>query len=152
MKAKLEKQVAFLFSAAHLIPTPAAGNESRMHGHTYQCQITLEGFNINQEGYLIAPGVIENLVTERYDNVVLNNLPEYTIKQGMRPDMHPSTEMLAVNIFGLVQQHLDSLPVALQCTKVELEAWGEGEKEKVIYHPVIPEDWGEDDESRFRQL
>ncbi len=55
------------FSAAHYIDSNQAGICQQMHGHTYYCDITIAGDELDETGFLIDFKIIKELVHQRFE-------------------------------------------------------------------------------------
>lgn len=101
------------FAAAHLIPHEDAGKCAYMHGHTYFCNLTIVGDKLDHTGFLVNFHDLKKIVHDRYDHKVINEVGvQYEDEVYM-----PSTEVLAQEIWQLVQVYLnamDTRPVCLQ--------------------------------------
>jgi len=99
------------FSAAHFIPTEAAGKCANMHGHTYFVNITIAGDTLDESGFLVNFQDLKKIVHKRYDHTVLNDHEEFT---GID---FPTTEVIARTICERIERHLktmDNRPYCLQ--------------------------------------
>lgn len=69
---RYELNKEFHFAAAHYIPAEAAGRCSRVHGHTYYCNVTVGGDRLDECGFLVNFSEIKKLVQDRFDHRLLN--------------------------------------------------------------------------------
>lgn len=93
------------FAAAHFIPNGKAGKCHTMHGHTYWVDVTIAGDELNDIGMLVNFADVKDLIHGRYDHNVLNSFPEYT-GDHTEPHLMPTTEVVAQNIYEIVENHL----------------------------------------------
>ncbi len=89
MRTRLER--TFRFEAAHFLPKVPAGHKcSRMHGHSYQVEVVIEGEIQPELGWLIDFAEIDEKVSplvRQLDHHVLNEI------EGLG---NPTSELLAV--------------------------------------------------------
>jgi 6-pyruvoyltetrahydropterin/6-carboxytetrahydropterin synthase len=102
MRTRLER--TFRFEAAHFLPKVPEGHKCRrMHGHSYQVEVAIEG-NIDPElGWLIDFAEIDEKVSpliRRLDHHVLNEI------EGLG---NPTSELLAVWLWQHIQPALPGL-------------------------------------------
>jgi 6-pyruvoyltetrahydropterin/6-carboxytetrahydropterin synthase len=116
-------------SAAHFIPHDDAGNCQYMHGHTYFINITIAGDELDEMGFLIDFKVIKNLIHKKYDHTVLNDHPEFKLK-------NPTTEQVAETIWSTIQQKLNTLSHQPKCIQVVVR---ETPTSYVVYRPKAEE-------------
>jgi len=105
----------FHFAAAHCVPSEAAGECSRLHGHTYYANVTVAGDRLDSSGFLVNFATIKKLVHNRFDHTVLNE--DRSSFSDEDPDRFPTTEVVARTIWEIVQDYLDrteNRPVCLQ--------------------------------------
>lgn len=115
----------FTFDAAHRLYRSDLSPEQnqkifgkccKIHGHTYRLRITVSGF-IDESGMIIhfshLKDIVHELVIDRYDHTMLNELSEYQITP-------PTAEVMASHIFTLLQQRLVLQKIAL-CSVVLYE-------------------------------
>jgi 6-pyruvoyltetrahydropterin/6-carboxytetrahydropterin synthase len=107
----------FQFAAAHLIPHEDAGKCAYMHGHTYFCNLTIVGNQLDHTGFLVNFHDLKKLVHDRYDHKIINGVPFITQAEG---EVIPSTEAMAKEIHAIVQRHLDGLHIPVACVQVFL--------------------------------
>jgi 6-pyruvoyltetrahydropterin/6-carboxytetrahydropterin synthase len=120
----------FQFAAAHLIPHEDAGKCAYMHGHTYFCNLTIVGNQLDHTGFLVNFHDLKKLVHDRYDHKVINDVPFLT-QQGV-DYVVPSTEAMAKEIHTIVQMYLDTLSMQVVCLQVFLR---ETPTSYVVYRP-----------------
>lgn len=111
----------FTFSAAHYIPNEKAGPCQHMHGHNYTVNLTIAGRELDDMGFLVNFSDLKKLVHGKFDHSVLND------NIGM-----PSTEMMAVTIYNIVQEHLDHMANSPEVMQVLVR---ETDSSYVIYRP-----------------
>ncbi|QJC50570.1 6-carboxytetrahydropterin synthase [Paenibacillus albicereus] len=70
---RFELNKEFHFAAAHYIPAEAAGRCSRVHGHTYHCNVAVGGDRLDECGFLVNFSEIKKLVQDRFDHRLLND-------------------------------------------------------------------------------
>jgi 6-pyruvoyltetrahydropterin/6-carboxytetrahydropterin synthase len=105
------------FSAAHFVPHAGAGACSDVHGHTYFVNITIAGNQLDELGFLVNFGTLKKLVHGRYDHTLMNDHEEYTKQFTGKPEQFPTTEIVAKNIYTIVEEYLnkqENQPVCLQ--------------------------------------
>jgi 6-pyruvoyltetrahydropterin/6-carboxytetrahydropterin synthase len=89
MRARLER--SYRFEAAHQLPKVPAGHKcARMHGHSYQIHVVIEGEVDPELGWLLDFAAIDehaNPLVKRLDHQVLNEI------EGLA---NPTSELLAV--------------------------------------------------------
>ena len=89
MRTRLER--TYRFEAAHFLPKVPAGHKcARMHGHSYQIQIAIEGDVDAERGWVMDFAAIDEHVVpiiKRLDHQVLNEI------DGLA---NPTSELLAV--------------------------------------------------------
>lgn len=95
----------FTFHAAHQLRWHP-GNCSRLHGHTYRCEVTVEG-NVNENGIIIdfdeLMTIIDGIIMSKLDHQYLNDIFE-----------NPTAEIIAGHILcELVKEGLDVSQVRL---------------------------------------
>lgn len=106
------------FAAAHRVPHPGAGACANMHGHTYFVNITVAGNELDEQGFLVNFGTLKKIVHGRYDHTVMNSHAEYTDSEDDSPDFFPTTEIVAENIWRIVQQYLNEQYNSPKCLQV----------------------------------
>ena len=83
------------FIARHYLIGGDWGPENHIHSHHYKLEIVLEGFNLDQHGYLVdivhLEALLDELVT-RYRDSVLNDLPEF---EGLNPSIEHFCRIVA---------------------------------------------------------
>ncbi|MFD1955454.1 6-pyruvoyl tetrahydropterin synthase family protein [Paenibacillus thailandensis] len=120
----------FQFAAAHFIPDEAAGHCARLHGHTYFCNITIGGDELDRTGFLANFSEIKKLIHGRFDHSSLNEHLE--LFPGDVPERYPTTENVARTIAELVQAYLDGKGNGAVCLQVFLR---ETPTSYVVYRP-----------------
>lgn len=95
----------FSFAAAHFIPTELAGKCMNTHGHNYKVNLTIAGDELDEAGFLANFGTLKKLVHDRYDHSVLNEHDEF---KGSEPYTFPTTEVVARQIYEIVQHYLST--------------------------------------------
>ncbi|MCA9283586.1 MAG: 6-carboxytetrahydropterin synthase QueD [Phycisphaerales bacterium] len=102
MHVRLSK--TFSFEAAHWLPTFPEGHKCRrMHGHSFQVEVVVEGAVDPEKGYLIDYGDIKAAiepVRKRLDHYCLNEI------DGLE---NPTSEMLARWIWDRLRPELSLL-------------------------------------------
>ena len=102
MKTRLVRK--FDFHAAHRLMTFPEGHKCRrMHGHTYQCEVVLEGEVDPAVGYFIEFDQIKAALRpleEKLDHAYLNDLDGLDV---------PTTEVLAAWIYDRLKPSLPQL-------------------------------------------
>ncbi len=120
---ELNKEMSL--SCAHYIPAEEAGVCKRVHGHTYTINLTIVGDALNEIGFLVDFKLLKKLVHDRYDHTLLNEHPEFQ-------DRPPTTEVMAEQIWTLVQHSLEGMANKPQCLQVIVR---ETPTSYVIYRP-----------------
>ncbi|UKM63144.1 6-pyruvoyl tetrahydropterin synthase [Weizmannia phage Youna2] len=120
------------FSAAHYVPHPGAGVCARVHGHTYFVNITIAGDELDDMGFLANFADLKKVVHGRYDHTLMNDHPEFTYSPNDDPNMFPTTEVVARQIFEHVQHYLDKKPNKPKCLQVIVR---ETPTTYVVYRP-----------------
>jgi 6-pyruvoyltetrahydropterin/6-carboxytetrahydropterin synthase len=100
-KFELNKDIAL--ASAHFNPHETAGKSRNMHGHTFIVNITIVGNELQDSGFLVNFGTINELVADKFDHTVLNDHPEFA-------ETFPTTEGIAQTLFHMIQKELDGLP------------------------------------------
>jgi len=121
---RFELNKDFQFAAAHFIPHPSAGACANVHGHTYFCNLTVAGNELDVTNFLVNFGDLKKLVHKRFDHTLINEVEKRV--------HHPSTEAMAELIWTIVQDHLDTLPHKPKCLQVFLR---ETPTSYVVYRP-----------------
>lgn len=106
------------FAAAHFVPHAGAGACAEMHGHTYFVDIMIVGNKLDEQGFLVNFGTLKKLVHGRYDHSVMNDHEEYTKSFNGHPNQFPTTEIVAENIFNLVNSYLNDQENGAKCLQV----------------------------------
>ncbi len=111
---KLELRKTFQFEAAHLLPLlPAAHKCRRLHGHSFQVEVVVEGENDPKLGWVMDYADISAAfkpLWEQLDHNYLNEIPGLD---------NPTSENVAVWIWNLLKPALPLLKeivVAETCT------------------------------------
>lgn len=107
-KFELNKDIEL--AAAHFNPHETAGLSRNMHGHTFIISITLVGDELQDSGFLVNFGVINEFV-QRFDFSVLNEHPEFAAQ-------FPTTEGIAKTVYHLVADALTEMPNKPKCLQV----------------------------------
>lgn len=121
------------FAAAHSIPHPDAGKCAQVHGHTYFCNLSICGDNLDHTGFLVNFHELKTLIHDRYDHKLINDV-DFLTTYANGEILMPSTEIMAQEIHFLVQRHLDTLPTRPVCIQVFLR---ETPTSYVVFRPVI---------------
>jgi 6-pyruvoyltetrahydropterin/6-carboxytetrahydropterin synthase len=120
----------FHFAAAHYVPSEEAGKCSRVHGHTYFCNVTIAGDQLDSIGFLVNFAVIKELIHDRFDHTLLNDDTEsFDDRDSAR---FPTTEIAAKTIADIIQAHLDQTANRPVCLQVFLR---ETPTSYVVYRP-----------------
>ena len=102
MRTRLER--TFRFEAAHSLPKVPPGHKcARMHGHSYQIDVVVEGELDAEKGWLLDFGDLDAAVMpliDRLDHRVLNEI------EGLS---NPTSEMLAVWLWDRLRPGLPQL-------------------------------------------
>lgn len=102
MRTRLER--TFRFEAAHFLPKVPEGHKCRrMHGHSYQVDVAIEGEIDPESGWLMDFAEIDENVSpliRRLDHHVLNEI------EGLA---NPTSELLAVWLWQHIQPSLRGL-------------------------------------------
>lgn len=113
MRTRLER--TYRFEAAHFLPRVPPGHKcARMHGHSYQIDVAIEGEIGEETGWLMDFSDIDEHVTpliRRLDHHVLNELEDLA---------NPTSELLAVwlwkrlvtTLSGLVEVVVSETPTS----------------------------------------
>jgi 6-pyruvoyltetrahydropterin/6-carboxytetrahydropterin synthase len=123
----------FVFSAAHFVPHEGAGGCSRVHGHNYTVNLTIVGDSLDEMGFLANFSELKKLVHKRYDHTLMNDHKEYTHDFNHSPDYFPTTEVVAENIYRIVQKYLYEKENRPQCIQVIVR---ETDTSYVVYRPT----------------
>jgi 6-pyruvoyltetrahydropterin/6-carboxytetrahydropterin synthase len=113
------------FAAAHYVVGESAGVCQRMHGHTYYCDVTIAGDELDEIGFLVNFKTLKDLVHKKFDHRLLN---EFDIWK----DRNPTTEVVAETIYETIQSYLDQLANRPVCIQVLVR---ETPTSYVIYRP-----------------
>ena len=108
----------FVFDAAHRLyrkDLPLEKNREifgkccKMHGHTYRLRVTVSG-KVDANGMIIhfseLGRIVKELIINRYDHEVLNDLEEFR-------DQQPTAENMVRHIFRVVGKRLAQIDVTL---------------------------------------
>ena len=102
MRTRLER--TYRFEAAHFLPRVPPGHKcARMHGHSYQIDVAIEGEIGEETGWLMDFSDIDEHVTpliRRLDHHVLNELEDLA---------NPTSELLAVWLWKRLATTLSGL-------------------------------------------
>ena len=129
---RYELHKEFHFAAAHYIPAEAAGHCSRVHGHTYYCDVTVAGNQLDECGFLVNFADIKKIVHNRFDHRLLNEDEAFGSSPESDPDTFPTTEVVARTVWEIVQEELDRRSNGARCIQVFLR---ETPSSYVIYRP-----------------
>lgn len=103
----------FTFDASHQLPDLPEGHKcSRLHGHTYTVDITVEGDALTGPGWVVdfadlAP--LGRMLTDRFDHRHLNDAVGFP----------PTSELLANHLLAWCQDHL-TLPAGVRVGAVRV--------------------------------
>jgi 6-pyruvoyltetrahydropterin/6-carboxytetrahydropterin synthase len=109
------------FKARHFLFGGDWGEENQPHSHAYRLEVTLEGGNLDEHGFLIDlvdfESVLDGLV-DAYADKLLNDQPAFE-------GLNPSLEHFAGIIAGDVADQVPSPPVAVVSVKLweNEDAW-----------------------------
>ena len=99
----------FSFDAAHYLKG-YIGNCANLHGHTYECEVTVFG-SFDAFGMIIdfqvLKAIIEKQIKAKFDHVCINDVVEY----------NPTAENMVTDIATMFMQHL---PGHIKVVKVKL--------------------------------
>lgn len=109
------------FSAKHFLMGENRGKEGRPHSHQYTVELSLEGPELNEEGFLVDIDVVKgrlDLLLSRIEDQNLNSLPEIA-------GTNPSIERLAAYICDGIEIEDGCAELASMTVKVweDDEAW-----------------------------
>jgi len=82
------------FIAQHYLIGGDWGAENQLHSHHYQLELQLDGYELDQHGYLVDILEIEAALNEmvaRYKDQTLNNMPEFS---GLNPSIEHFSRLL----------------------------------------------------------
>jgi 6-pyruvoyltetrahydropterin/6-carboxytetrahydropterin synthase len=96
-----ELMVELSFDAAHQI-AGSGGRCERLHGHTWQVEVFVQGKELDEEGLLIDFAELKKIV-----NRYVGKLDHRYINEAL-PGMNPTTENIARYLFQKVQGDIDS--------------------------------------------
>jgi len=115
------------FIARHYLTGGNWGGENEIHSHHYALEVSLEGPELNEHGYLMDIVEIEerlDKIMSRLQDSVLNELPEFA-------GLNPSIEHLADQCCQWLQDGLTNPP--LSCVSVKVfennDAWASCHRE-----------------------
>ncbi len=112
------------FAAAHYIPKESAGRCQNVHGHTYFCNVTVLGDELDEAGFLVNFQAIKKLIHGKFDHETLNDHTTESNSFTSDSASMPSTEAMASLIWDTVQDYLDEVSEAedreLICAQVFL--------------------------------
>jgi 6-pyruvoyltetrahydropterin/6-carboxytetrahydropterin synthase len=86
------------FTAQHYLTVPNCGPENEWHSHHFRVEVSLEGRELNEHGYLVdIVRVKEALATlvDRYRDATLNDLPEF---EGLNPSVEHFSRIFCTRI------------------------------------------------------
>jgi 6-pyruvoyltetrahydropterin/6-carboxytetrahydropterin synthase len=111
------------FIAQHYLTGGDFGDENEWHSHHYAVEVTLNGTDLNNHGYLVDITDIENILSTLiniYEDSTLNELPEFE-------GLNPSLEHFARIFYSRFTEALDLS--ALSGVKIKLwedeDCWAE---------------------------
>lgn len=107
----------FHFAAAHYVPHEDAGKCRLTHGHTYYTNITIVGDELDHTGFLVNFQKIKQLIHKRFDHTTLNDDPTFSNTDA---NFFPTSEVVAREIYNIVQEYLDTLANHPRCIQVFL--------------------------------
>jgi 6-pyruvoyltetrahydropterin/6-carboxytetrahydropterin synthase len=107
----------FHFAAAHYVPHEDAGKCQYTHGHTYFTNITIVGDELDHTGFLVNFQKIKELIHKRFDHRTLNDDDAFSDEDA---DYFPTSEVVAREIYKIVQEYLDTLEHKPRCIQVYL--------------------------------
>lgn len=121
----------FTFDSGHRLSN-YNGKCRRLHGHTYHCEITIGGVELDDLGMVLDFGVLKDIFKEQVDakfdhRMLLYDKDEYNkkIATAITPDAdsicwvgyNPTAENIGKDIFGIIQA---GLPIGISVLKVKL--------------------------------
>lgn len=115
----MELHKEFDFCAAHNLPDPSASPCDQLHGHTYFVDLCIVGHDVDNLGMLVNFRDLKKLIHDRFDHQCINSIP-FQSHLAKRLGEMPSTEVLAHEIWWIVQKYLDTLPNNPLCLQVFL--------------------------------
>lgn len=122
----------FQFAAAHYVPHADAGACQFIHGHTYFVDITVVGNDLGEDGFLVNFQDLKKLVHNRYDHKIINEV-EFLGGDKDKPKPMATTEVMAQEIWHIVQTHLFTTKNQPLCTQVYLR---ETPTSYVVFRPL----------------
>jgi 6-pyruvoyltetrahydropterin/6-carboxytetrahydropterin synthase len=102
------------FIAQHYLIGGDWGKENEKHSHNYIVEVTLEGKQLDEHGYLVDITEIETCMNEtvaRFKGITLNDLPEFA-------GLNPSIERLANLFCSSILHGMRNPPVSAVCVKI----------------------------------
>lgn len=107
------------FIAQHYLIGGDWGAENQLHAHHYKLDLRLEGYELDQHGYLVDIVHLEALLdalVARYRNQILNDQPEFA---GLNPSIEHFSRILSLRLAdGLKAANICALTVRLWETDV----------------------------------
>ncbi len=94
MKGQFTVIKSLSFEAAHYLEC-YDGPCIETHGHTFQVEVQLFGYELDEIGMLVDFRVIKQLIKDRYDHTLLNALDVFNTAKG---GINPTAENLAKDI------------------------------------------------------
>jgi 6-pyruvoyltetrahydropterin/6-carboxytetrahydropterin synthase len=91
------------FIARHYLVGVEAGPENQLHAHDYRIEVQLEGWSLNEHGYLVDIDVIkENLeaLLAGYRDRTLNDAPEF---DGLNPSVERFARIVCDGLFKRIR-------------------------------------------------
>jgi 6-pyruvoyltetrahydropterin/6-carboxytetrahydropterin synthase len=82
-----EVTVTRAFVAQHFLTVPDPGPEGELHSHAFRVEVTLEGPELGEYGYLVDIDDVKAgmaALLDRYRDATLNDLPEF---EGLNPSV-----------------------------------------------------------------
>jgi len=107
----------FHFAAAHYVPNDDAGKCKYTHGHTYFVNVTIAGNELDHTGFLVNFKAVKDLVHKRFDHGIMNDDPAFSNEEA---NYFPTSEVVAREIYNIVQEYLDGLANQPKCIQVFL--------------------------------
>jgi 6-pyruvoyltetrahydropterin/6-carboxytetrahydropterin synthase len=113
------------FDAAHFL-RGYQGKCEALHGHRFRVVVKIRASQVDDIGIAYDFTLLKRHlagILARFDHTCLNDVPPFT-------EINPSSENIAVIIYGELQPRLDEAPVAI----ADVEVW-ESPQSGVSYHP-----------------
>jgi len=107
----------FHFAASHYVPHEDAGKCQYTHGHTYFVNITVAGDELDHTGFLVNFKTIKDLIHKRFDHGTMNDDPAFSDEDA---EYFPTSEIVAREIYKIVQEYLNTLENKPTCIQVFL--------------------------------